>query len=273
MNIEKVEKKIIANLPDKNEDVIHTRNLKQVLNHRSVLKNVHGVINFNQKVWLKSYMEMSRELRKKAKNDFEKSISKLMNNLVFGKTIEVVRKYRDIKLARTEKRRNYLLSEPNYHRTKFFTENALTIEIRNNKLFMNKPVYLGLSLSKLSKLVMFDFWYDHIKPKYTEKAKLRFMGTYYSFKFYFVPFTFLFHYHYLLSECKSLLLIQEIPSFFYFIVYIKTDGIYKDIAGDVETRFDTSNYKLDRPLPKTEKKNYWFNQKQLSAKLLKNLLD
>ena len=112
----------------------------------------------------------------------------------------------DIKLVRTEKRENYFISEPNYYRTKFFTENDLIIELRNCKLFMNKLVYLGLSLSKLSKKVRLDFWYGYIKPKYKENTKPSFMDTYYCFKFYFVPFTFLLHYHYILSQCKSLLL-------------------------------------------------------------------
>ena len=90
---------------------------------------------------------MSTELRKQAKNDFENDFFKLMNNSVFGKTMESVRKHRDIKLVTTDKRRNQLVSEPNYHTTKCFSENLLAIEMKKIKVKMNKPVYLGLSIS------------------------------------------------------------------------------------------------------------------------------
>ena len=129
MKIEKVEK-LVANLHDKTEYVIHIRNLKQALNHGLVLKKVHRVIKFNQNAWLKPYIDMNTDLRKKAKNDFEKDFFKLMNNAVFGKTMENVRKHRDIKLVTTKRRRNYLLSEPNCHTTNFFAENLLAIKMK-----------------------------------------------------------------------------------------------------------------------------------------------
>ena len=97
----------------KNKYVIDIRSLKQALDHELILKKVHRVIQFNQEAWL-----MNTELRKQAKNDFEKDFFKLMNNPVFGKAMENVRKHRDIKLVTTDKRRNQLLSEPNYHATK-----------------------------------------------------------------------------------------------------------------------------------------------------------
>ena len=89
-----------------------------------------------------------------------------MNNAVFGKTMQNVRKHRDIKLATTEGRRNYLVSKPNYHTTKFFTENLLAKEMKKTKILMNAPVYLELSILELSKILMYKFWYDYIKPKY-----------------------------------------------------------------------------------------------------------
>ena len=142
-----------------------------------------------------------------------------MNNAVFGKTMENVRKHRDIKLVTTKRRRNYLVSEPNYHTISFFIENLLAIEMKKIETLMSKPVYLGLLIKELSKLLMHEFWYDYVKPKYSEKVKLCYMDT------------------------DS------------FIVYIKTDDTYKDIVEDIETRFDTSNYELDRPLPKVKIKN------------------
>ena len=111
---------------------------------------------------------MNTKLRKKAKDDFEKDFSKLMNNSVFGKTMENVRKHRDIKLLTTERRRNYLLSAPNYHTTKFFAENLVAIEMRKSQILINKLAYLGLSILDLSKNVVYEFWYDHLKQKYVK---------------------------------------------------------------------------------------------------------
>ena len=92
----------------------------------------------------------------------------MLNNAVFAKTIENVRKDRDIKLAPTERRRNYSVSGPNYHTTKFFTGKLLAIE---RKILMNKLVYLGLSILKFSKILMYELWYDYVKPKYLKKNK------------------------------------------------------------------------------------------------------
>ena len=97
---------------------MHIRALKQALNHGLILKKVHKVIQFNQKAWLKPYIDMNTKLKKDAKNDFEKDFFKLMNNAVFRKTMEKLRKHRDIRLVTTNKRRNQLVSEPNYHKTK-----------------------------------------------------------------------------------------------------------------------------------------------------------
>ena len=94
------------------------------------MKKVHRVIKFNQNAWLKPCIDMNTDLRKKAKNDFEKNFFKLMNNAVFGKTMENVRKHRDIKFAITEERRSYSVSESNYHTTKFFTEHVPALEIK-----------------------------------------------------------------------------------------------------------------------------------------------
>ena len=107
MKIEKVEK-LVSNLHDKTECAIHIRNLKQAKNYGLILKTVHRVIKFNQKVWLKPYIEMNNKLKQKAKNSFQKDFFNLMNNAVVRKTMENVRKHRSIKLVTTERRRNYL---------------------------------------------------------------------------------------------------------------------------------------------------------------------
>ena len=156
---------------------------------------------------------MNTELRKLGKNDFEKDFFKLMNNAVFGKTMENIRKHRDIKLVTTDKRRNKLVSEPNDHTMNYISEDLSIIEMNKTKVKMNKPIYLGLSILEISKLLMHEFWYDYMKPKYGDNIKLCYMDT------------------------DS------------FIMNIKTEDFYKDIANDVEKRFDTSNYEVNRPLP------------------------
>ena len=121
MKIDKCSK-LVCNLHDQNNYVVHMISLKQALNYGLMLKKVHKVIQFNQEAWLKEYIDMNTELGKQVKNDFGKYFFKLMNNSVFGKTMENVRKHRDIILVATDKRRNQLVSEPNYHITKYFSE-------------------------------------------------------------------------------------------------------------------------------------------------------
>ena len=156
---------------------------------------------------------MNTELRKAAKNDFEKYLFKLMNNFVFGKTMENIRKHRDIKLVTTDKTRSKLVSEPNYHTINLISEDLSIIEIKKTKVKMNKPIYLGLSILEIRKILMYEFWYDYMKPKYANNVKLCYTDT------------------------DS------------FIINIKTNYFYEDIASDVENRFDTSNYEVNRPLP------------------------
>ena len=125
--------KLGINLHDKKEYAGHIVNLRQALNHSLILKKVHKAIKFNQDAWLKPYTHMDRDLRKKAKNNFEKDVFKLMNNPVFGKAMESLIKHRDIKLVPTERRRNYLVLEPNYHTKKFFAEYLSAIEMKKKR--------------------------------------------------------------------------------------------------------------------------------------------
>ena len=136
-----------------------------------------------------------------------------MNNSVFGKTMENIRKHRDIKLVTTDKKRSKLVSEPNYHTINLISEDLSIIEMKKTKVKMNKPIYLGLSILEISKRLMYEFWYDYMKPKYNGNVKLCYRDT------------------------DS------------FIMNIKTNHFYEDIASDVENRFDTSNYEVKRPLP------------------------
>ena len=206
-------KKLVCNLNDKKNYIVHINVLKQALDHGLKLRKVHRIIEFEQESWLKEYIDVNTELRKKATNDFEKDFFKLMNNAVFGKTMENVRKHRDIKLVKSDKNRNKLVSELNFHTMKLIDNNLAITEMRKVKVKMNKPIYLGLSILDISKITMYEFWYDYVKIKYEDKARLCFMDT------------------------DS------------FVVNIKTKDFYKDIGQDVNKRFDTSNYTFDRPLP------------------------
>ena len=120
---------------------------------------------------------MNTKLRKDAKNDFEKDFYKVMSNSVFGKTMENVRNYRDIQLATSEKIRKRLVSEPNYHAHKKLSDHLMAIEMKKTKVKMTKPIYLGLSILNISKNLMYKLWYDYIKPKYKDRAKLCYMDT------------------------------------------------------------------------------------------------
>ena len=203
----------MCHLHNKKKYVVHIKSLKQALNHGLKLKKVHRIIEFNQKAWLKPYIDMNTELRKLAKDDFGKDLFKLMNNAVFGKTIENIRKHRDIKLLSTDKKRNKLVSEPNYHTMNYISEDLSIIEMNKTKVKMNKPIYLGLSILDISKILMYEFWYDYMKPKYNDNIKLCYMDR------------------------DS------------FVMNIKMKDFYKDISSDVDKRFDTSNYEVNRPLP------------------------
>ena len=126
--------------------LVHIKSLKQALNHRIKLKKIHRIIEFNQKARVKPYIDMNTELRKLAKDDFEKDLFKLMNNAVFGKTMENIRKHRDIKLVTADKKGNKLVSEPNYHTMNYISEDLSIIEMNKTKVKMNKPICSGLSI-------------------------------------------------------------------------------------------------------------------------------
>ena len=159
-------------------------------------------------------------------HESEKDFLNLMNNSIFGKTMENLRKHRDIKLITTNRRRNYLVSEPNYHTTKRFSENILAIEMRKIKVKMNKPVYLGLLILEIIKVLTYEFWYDYSKSKYQPNANFCYMDT------------------------DS------------FISHIKTEDVFEDISNNVKKIYDTLNYEIERPFPKGKnKKSNWINER------------
>ena len=174
MKIDKC-KKLVCNLHDKKKYVVHIKSLKQALHYGLKLEKIHRVIEYNQEVWLKPYIDMNTELRTVASNDFEKDFYKLMNNAVFGKTMENVRKHRDIKLVTTNKKSSKLVSEPNYHTMNYVSKDISIIEMKKTRVKINKPIYLGLSILDISKILMYEFWYDHMKPKYA-RGKIMLYG-------------------------------------------------------------------------------------------------
>ena len=154
--------KLICNLYDRKKYVVHINSLKQALNHGLKFKKIHRINEFNQEAWLKPYIYMNTELRKDAKNDFGKDLFKLMNNSVFGKTMENIRKHRNIKLVTTHKKRSKLVSKPNYHTINLTAEDLSIIDMKKTKVKMNKLIYLGLSILEINKILMYEFWYDYM---------------------------------------------------------------------------------------------------------------
>ena len=169
MKINKCEK-LVCNIHNKENYIIHISSLKQALKHGLILSDAHKVIEFDQEAWLEPYIMMNTELRMQVKNDFEKDFFKLMNNAVFEKTMENVRNHRDIKIVTTDKRRSILASEPNYHSTKYISKDLLIMEMKKVEVKMNKPIHLGQAILDISKTLMYEFWYDYIKPIYNDKA-------------------------------------------------------------------------------------------------------
>ena len=176
MKVNKV-KKLVCNVTDKENYSIHIVELKQALNHGLVLKKVHSAISFRQEAWLKPCIDLNTELRKNAKNEFEKDFYKLKINSIYGKTVQNDRKYRDNKLVTTEAKRNKHASEPNYHYTKCISKHLLVMEMKKTEVKMNKPIYLGQAALDISKTLMFEFWYDYLKPMYGDKIRLCYTDT------------------------------------------------------------------------------------------------
>jgi hypothetical protein len=178
------------------------------------ITNIHKGIKFEEHTWLKKYIDLNTRLRTEAKltkNDFEVDFFKLMNNSVFGKTIENIRNRVDIQLVKSNTQAKKLAAKPNYSHCTIFDENLIAVHMKKTKLIMNKPVYLGMSILDISKTLMYKFHYNYIKAKYRDRAKLLFTDT---------------------------------DSLAY---EIQTEDFYIDINPDVERLFDTSDYPQDHP--------------------------
>ena len=169
--------KLIPTLADKQNNVLHYRNLQLYLNLGLKLKKVHRVLEFNQSPWLKQYIDFNTQKRTNAKNSFEKDFFKLMNNSVFGKTMENLRKRVDVRLVTGKEKLLKLASKPTYVSCKIFNENLVAVHKIKETLTLNRPAYVGMCILDLSKTLMYDFHYNYIKNKYGDKAKLLFTDT------------------------------------------------------------------------------------------------
>ena len=198
--------KLICHFKPRQNYVVHYRNLRQYLELGMRITAVHRGISFYQSSWMEPYIRKNTELRKKAANNFEKGFFKLMNNSVFGKTIENIRKRQNIELIDNRKKAVKLTSKPNFDRVTIFDRNLIAVHMKKTEVYFNKPVYVGQAILDLSKTLMFNFHYTYIKEKYENNAELLFTDT---------------------------------DSLMY---QIKTKDFYKDISPDILTKFDTSDY-------------------------------
>ena len=170
-------RKLIPTLCDKEEYVLHYHNLQLYLDLGLKIKKIHRVLKFDQSPWLKQYIDFNTEKRKQAKNLFKKDFFKLMNNSVFGKTMENLRKTVDAKLVTNEKTLDKLTSKPTFVSSKIFNENLIAVHKVKETLTLNRPAYVGMCILDLSKTLMYDFHYNYIEKKYNDRAKLLFTYT------------------------------------------------------------------------------------------------
>ena len=164
--------KLIPTLNDKEKYILHYRNLQSYLSLGLKLKKIHRVLQFDQSPWLKQYIDFNTQKRTHAKNSFEKDFFKLMNNSVFGKTMENIRKRVDVRLVTSKEKLLKLASKPTYVSSKIFNENLVAVHKIKETLTMNRPAHIGMCILDLSKTLMYDFHYNYIKHKYDNKAKL-----------------------------------------------------------------------------------------------------
>lgn len=238
------ENKLITNLHNKIRYVIHSRNLKQCLEKGLRLIKIHKILKFKQSPWLKSYIDLNTHLRTMSSTDFEKDFFKLMNNAVFGKTMENVEKRVNVKLLSHWENQGKkqgvqsLIARPEYHSLSIFSENLVAVQLNKTKIFYNKPIYLGFCILDISKTLMYQFHYDYMKPKYQENIKL------------------------LYTDTDSL------------VYQIFTQNFYDDIKPDLNSYFDTSDYPPDNDygFPLLNKKRLAFFKDENNGKIFKEFV-
>ncbi|RLU22202.1 hypothetical protein DMN91_006583 [Ooceraea biroi] len=203
--------KLFAILYDKKRYVIHYRNLQQCTRHGLRVTKIHRVLEFAQSPWLRDYIELNTRFRTAATNDFEKNLYKLMNNAVFGKTIENVRNHVDVKLLTKWNGRfsaEAMIAKPNFHSRSVFSSNLVAIEMRKLEVKFNKSIYVGMCILDISKVCLYEFHHEYMLPLYHDKCKIMYTDT------------------------DSL------------IYHIECENVYEQMKCDI-ARFDTSDYASD----------------------------
>ncbi|XP_070170415.1 uncharacterized protein [Polyergus mexicanus] len=200
--------KLLATLYDKKRYVVHYSNLQQCTRHGLRIAKIHRVLQFAQSAWLRDYIELNTRFKTRATNDFEKNLYKLMNNAVFGKTMENVRNHVDVKLL-TKWGGRYgaeaMIAKPNFHSRSVFSENLVAVELRNLEVKFNKPIYVGMCILDISKVCLYEFHHEYMLPLYRKNCKIMYTDTY------------------------SL------------IYHIECEDVYENMKRDI-ARFDTSDY-------------------------------
>jgi hypothetical protein len=209
--------KLIPNLHPKEKYVVHYRNLKLYLSLGMRLTRIHRVMAFKQQPWLKIYIDFNTQKRKMANNEFEKDFFNLMNNAVFGKTMENLPKRLIVQLVNNQSKARKLTSKPTFHTFRIFNENLVAVHMLKQRLYLNRPIYVEFTILDVSKTFMYDFHYNYIKKKYGQCAKLFFTDTD--------------------SLCYN----------------ISTENIYEDMVRDIHL-FDTSEYDPEHLLYSTANK-------------------
>ena len=210
-------KKLIPNLHNKSKYVTHYRNLQLYIKYGMKITKIHRILQFKQRPWMKPYITFNTDMRKKARNSFEKDFFKLANNSVFGRTMMNVRRHRRIILIQDPRKLIRYTAKPSFKRFRIFNENLIAVKLNKITIKLLQPIYVGFSVLELSKTLMYDFHYGLIKSKYATNAKLLFTDT---------------------------------DSLTY---EIKTDDVYADMKEDIHL-YDTSEYPIDHPLYSIENK-------------------
>ncbi|KAL4098045.1 hypothetical protein QTP88_022717 [Uroleucon formosanum] len=225
--------KLLTTLYDKKKYIIHYETLKLYINLGLKIEKIHRVLEFSQSPWLKSYIDFNTNLRSEAKNEFEKEYFKLMNNSVYGRTMMNVRNHVDIRLCSKGSTVEKLITKPNFDRRTIFTENLAAVHMKRTQISFKQPIYIGMCVLDLSKMLMYDFYYNIIKKKYGNRVRL------------------------LYTDTDSL------------ILEIKTNDFYQDIKINLD-HFDTSDYPKDNiyGLPLVNKKVLGKFKDELNGKIM-----
>jgi hypothetical protein len=213
-------KKLLLTLHDKKKYVIHHRMLAFVLRHGLKITKVHRVLRFRQCAWLKTFIDLNTVQRTNAKNDFEKNLYKLMSNAIYGKTMENIRNRREIKL-KTKWDGRYgvknLIAAPNFKRRTIFDDELVAVEMSKMEMLMNKPIIIGMAVLEISKLLMYEFHYDFMKPKFDHQPGLNNEPV---------------------RKCE--IMYTDTDSFVY--EFTNVDDIYEEMKKDIHMHYDTSDY-------------------------------